>query len=86
MSLPAPSVRHTLLFDNSHNEEGGLRRRFPAAILISLGQYDLYGLYDKSEYGKYDKYDKIQYDKYDNIVREKPRIYPLSPTGRHGYV
>jgi len=45
--------------------------------MISLGQYDLYGLYGKREYGKYDKYGKIwylKYDKYDNIVRENPEF------------
>ena len=50
MSLPAPAVRQSLLFDNSHDEEGSPRRRFSGATMISLGQYDLYGLYDKSEY------------------------------------
>ena len=52
MSLPsaAPAVRHSLLFDNSHKEKGGLRRRFSGSTMISLGQYDLYGLYDKIVY------------------------------------
>jgi hypothetical protein len=50
VSLPAPSVRQSLLFDNSRNEKGSLRRRFSRSTMISLSQYDLYGLYDRTEY------------------------------------
>src|SRR5664279_513819 len=60
-----------------NNDKGSPRRCFSGATMISLGQYDLYGLYGKREYGKYDKYGKIwylKYDKYDNIVRENPEF------------